>query len=235
MASASKTSNIWNFFNIDVSRPECANCKLCYSVLIRGNPLKPSQFTTSPLIKHLKTIHPSSYKEFLNPKSECTAPKLNSESSKKVTQIGLQEMISLRNQWAIDEPSSIKIHKLIGLMIAEDLLPYSFVDNNGFRNLMAEVAPRYQVPSRKYFTERVIPNIFEKIRSNLILALKQADAFSFTTDLWTSQHTTISYMCVTAHWLTSEFQRHCALLICEQFEGQHTGKNNNFIIYLNLI
>ena len=69
----------------------------------------------------------------------------------------------------------------------------------------------------------MLPDLQETIRSNLANSLDKADNISFTTDLWTSEHNVISYMCVTAHWLTADFERYSGLLQCEKLDGSHTG------------
>lgn len=123
----------------------------------------------------------------------------------------------------IDDPVAVRIHRKIAQMIAQDLQPLSLVENKGFRALIAEIQPRYQIPSRRYFKDRVLPDLSEAIRKNVVHCLAKADYISFTTDLWTSEHIAISYMSLTAHWLSTEFKRFSALLLCEKLDGRHTG------------
>ena len=51
----------------------------------------------------------------------------------------------------------------VGEMIANEYQPLAIVDSKGFRRLTNSLE-RYQIPSIKYFSEIVIPDIAEKIR-----------------------------------------------------------------------
>ena len=45
-------------------------------------------------------------------------------------------------------------------MIAVDLQPFSIVEDTGFVRLMKHTYLRYIVPSRKYFSEKIIPEMY---------------------------------------------------------------------------
>nr|CAI5826930.1 unnamed protein product [Callosobruchus analis] len=42
-------------------------------------------------------------------------------------------------------------------MITLDNQPLSIVENTSFRNLMRKVKPKYDMPGRKHFTEKIVP------------------------------------------------------------------------------
>ena len=50
-------------------------------------------------------------------------------------------------------------------MIALDCQPLSVVDNVGFIRVMNAAEPRYVLPSRKYITDRTIPQIHTRVQS----------------------------------------------------------------------
>ena len=50
-------------------------------------------------------------------------------------------------------------------MIALDVEPYLMVEWDGFGKLMKTLAPQYKVPSRKTFSEKVIPKIYSDVRT----------------------------------------------------------------------
>jgi len=51
----------------------------------------------------------------------------------------------------------------ISKMIATDLLPYAFVEGQGFKNLMATVCANYDVPSRTSFSRHHIPELYKAV------------------------------------------------------------------------
>ncbi len=71
-------------------------------------------------------------------------------------------------------------------MIAIDYQPFSIVEDQGFINLMSHLEPLYAMPSRKYFTETVIPKIYEKVKQSVVLEITNATNVSLTTDIWST-------------------------------------------------
>lgn len=55
-----------------------------------------------------------------------------------------------------------KITRLVSNMIAEDMLPFAFVEGKGFKKLINYLAPSYHIPSRNTFVNRI--NLLYDIR-----------------------------------------------------------------------
>lgn len=68
-------------------------------------------------------------------------------------------------------------------MIALDCQPFSIVSDTGFGRLMNALEPRYQIPSRKYITDKVIPDIESDVRDKVKENMNDASWFSFTSDI----------------------------------------------------
>ena len=64
---------------------------------------------------------------------------------------------------------------------------------------MAE--PRFTVPSRKYFSNTVIPAIYSQEKEKVQRSLDGVEYCLMTTDLWTAQHQNRSYISLTAHFV----------------------------------
>lgn len=90
-------------------------------------------------------------------------------------------------------------------MIALDNEPLSLVERVGFQRLMATAVPHYRVPGRTYMTEKVVPDIYNRIWSKIQVSISQATAVSVTSDIWTCQHNNESFLSFTAHWISEEF------------------------------
>ncbi len=123
----------------------------------------------------------------------------------------------------INSSKAQAIHAKIGEMIAIDYQPFSIVEDQGFINLMSHLEPRCTMPSPKYFTETVIPKIYEKVKQSVVLEITNATNVSLTTDIWSTDLNSSSLLSLTAQWLTPKFELKNAVLHVHQFDGSHTG------------
>ena len=64
-----------------------------------------------------------------------------------------------------------------------DCQPISVIESSGFKALIHMLAPKYCAPSRKYFTETVIPNIAQGIRAEVQAKLQEGADYIISTDL----------------------------------------------------
>ena len=90
-------------------------------------------------------------------------------------------------------------------MIVVDEIPFKFVERDGFKKFMAAACPRFKIPSRAIMTRDCL-NLYidEKLKlKNFIKTHTQR--INITTDTWTSIQR-INYMCVTAHFIDSEWR-----------------------------
>lgn len=79
------------------------------------------------------------------------------------------------------------------------------------------------MPSRNFFRDNIIPDIYNRICEKIKLNLKDCQYVSLTSDIWTCKNTNISFISITGHWITSDWNKKNAILNCESFEGSHTG------------
>jgi len=120
-------------------------------------------------------------------------------------------------------------------MICLDLMPYSVVENKGFRKLLNVVAPRYQLPSRWHFSRTVIPQIYQDVKTKVKETLSNIEGkfVHCTSDIWTSKFSTNAYLSLTGHWIEckkspqaiDEHKRVTALLKMEVLNEDHTAAN----------
>ena len=82
--------------------------------------------------------------------------------------------------------------------------------------------PRYQVPSRKHLTTKIIPAKISALRIDLMCMLSKAHSkICVTIDLWSSRQMR-SYYGVTGHFIT-DWTLYSVMLACTRFSGSHTG------------
>ena len=112
--------------------------------------------------------------------------------------------------------------------MALDSQPFSIVEDASFLRLLANVCPKYVMPSRKYFSEKIIPGIYSTIRTKLHEEIhSHGDKFpvSFTTDIWTREAGGDSLISWTAHYINPErFTREERILQVCPFPGSHTAE-----------
>ena len=174
---------IWDYFKIVDNNEQFLRCLTC-SVLISRGGKTAKNFNTTNMIDHLQKKHPVEYKDY--------------EERKKVKQLKEQKDRRPRGQptmeetrarvklWDINDPKAERIHLKIAEMMALDYQPLSVVSDAGFTRLLQTIEPRYKVPSRKYFTDNVLPKIKENIDTKLAQLLKGVEFLSLTTDIWST-------------------------------------------------
>ncbi|KAF9799911.1 hypothetical protein SFRURICE_013648, partial [Spodoptera frugiperda] len=69
-----------------------------------------------------------------------------------------------------------------------------------------QALPRYELPSRTYISQKIVPDIYNRIHDKIKTNISKAIAVSVTSDIWTCLHNSSSFLSFTAHWLSPEFQ-----------------------------
>nr|CAH7731401.1 unnamed protein product [Callosobruchus chinensis]CAH7759600.1 unnamed protein product [Callosobruchus chinensis] len=59
-------------------------------------------------------------------------------------------------------------------MIALDNEPLSMVDRVGFNRLMHKAVRRYKIPSRTFMTEKIVPDIYDRINKKMMENISEA-------------------------------------------------------------
>ena len=74
-------------------------------------------------------------------------------------------------------------------MIVKHLQPFSIVEDAGFQGLMKHIVPQYSIPSRRYFVDNVIGELYLDTRAKLVSIISSVQhlSLSLTTDIWSSR------------------------------------------------
>lgn len=228
MSSSAKRSSVWKYF-VEVDKNK-SKCNLCGVHLSRGGVGKTA--TTSSMKKHLQTKHKSEYDKIFGTTSIASSSKefvsqsSESQESGVLKQLSLEDMLEKKKLWDINDSRAKRYHYLIGEMIAVDNEPFSLVESHvGFRRFVNNILPQYEIPSRKYFSENVIPDIYNKVVNNIKSRLAPVNHISFTTDMWTCQTNKTCFLSCTAHWLEESYMLGHAVLDMKVFPESHTAEN----------
>ena len=117
----------------------------------------------------------------------------------------------------------IEITDSLITFIAGDLLPLSVVDSQNFRNLMEKADSRYQMPSRKHMSTKLLHEKSTEIRNNVKYQLQKAKSVCLTIDLWSNRQMK-AFMGITGHFIL-DWSMQSVMVCCSRFKGKHTADN----------
>ncbi|XP_040278097.1 E3 SUMO-protein ligase ZBED1-like [Bufo bufo] len=216
------TSVIWTWFGFKKSDVEQKNiiCKVCRATIIakRGN--------TTNLFHHLKMKHPLEYQDSqkLRP-----PPQTASQSSGKKKGGPAHQQTDIMKAFSKGTPYDkknrrwIDITNAITLYLCKDMVPFLTVEKRGFQNMIKTLDPRYEVPSRKYFSQTEMPKLYDKVREQVKNELRSIKYYATTTDLWSSR-TMEPYISLTIHFINDEWKLCSRCLQTSYFPEDHTGE-----------
>ncbi|XP_074537778.1 zinc finger BED domain-containing protein 4 [Halichoeres trimaculatus] len=254
MASAAKVS-ILDYFNIvfegENGKIE-SNCKAC------GTRIQAKRSVTSNFVTHLKRKHQAMYDDFVKRKdmkregyssaSLHTFPS-NGGNTRYTVPVstggggggggGTGVTGTLEGgvgggsgggltKFDRHDPRQVLISEAIAKMIVRDLQPVSIVENQGFRELLQLLEPRYTPEAQHYIQTQLLPAYAYQAQLATRQALASAHALSLSLDIWKGFTTASSwYLGVTCHFLTSDWQMRSALLACLPLMG---GSSENRVL-----
>ena len=199
----------------DQDRPVCRTC---------GKRVLAKASNTTNLFQHLREHHPLIYAEAA-PKAPRRAPKRGESSTSNTTQTTLGGIVAKSAMYGPSSPQAKDLNRAIAYHIAKDAVPLSTVDRPGFRFMVSKLNPRYQLPSRRHFSDSEIPSLYSHVRDNVVAPmLKQAKFYAATTDMWTSGSND-SYITVTVHFISNNWDLQSFCLDTVPVFTDHTGQN----------
>ena len=104
------------------------------------------------------------------------------------------------------------------------MMPIYTVEKSGFQQLLKDFDPKYQLPSRKYFSQQAIPKLYNETRETILQQLESAEFFSATSDMWSS-NTMEPYMSYTVHFIDSDWKLQSRCLQTLYTPADHTAEN----------
>lgn len=95
-------------------------------------------------------MHPTIYAE--------VAPEASKPSSG--TQASLSDVIAMSTKYSSSSAQAKELNSTVIYNLAKDAVPLSTVEKPGFRHMVLKLNPRYQLPSRKHFSDQEIHQLY---------------------------------------------------------------------------
>ena len=217
-----RTSKIWNYFSVEREHDVKAQCNHCSVKLVRGSDVR--AFGTSSLLNHLRTKHPDMYRQLEEDKAAALGQS-DGPPTKKSKMASETSTMERSRSLQRDSDRARSIDKAIACMIALDEQPFTVVESPGFSYFMSVVEPRYQMRSRQFYADTVVPEVYDNLQKKMVDRLSAAEFVSLTADEWTCEYTATSYMIVRAHWLDDCYCRQSALIALVHITESETVEN----------
>ena len=158
VAAKGKRSQVWDYLEFLLKDGKVDKtttvCNICSTTFVYKTG---STSSTSTTLKRKHNVSVSLAE------SLATAIKSSEVSTKKTTgqagQLKLSDAFAKMSVFPTSSPRHINITRSIAVFLAKDMRHYSVVDNEGFKAMVRELAPRYKIPSRKHFSDNVIPKL----------------------------------------------------------------------------
>ena len=186
-----------------------AKCKHCSSK-ISG-----SAKITSNFVTHMKRKHREAYLS--------TSTTTSTSSSKPEVQSTMTSFAKQTTQCSIHDPRQIQITEKLLFFIAGNLMPLSVVDSKEFRSFVSKLDSRYQIPSRKHLSSKLLQEKATSIQTELKQKLHYAESVCLTLDLWSNRQMK-GYFGVTGHFI-HDWNLHTVMLTCKRVKRRHTAEN----------
>ena len=176
LLSSSSSSPVWAFFGFendgngkpkDRDSPKCCLC--LKRVSVKGS-------NTSNLLAHLRIHHPSKFGEVDKQRKLQQSP-----SFSKSTQPCIIDKFEKAKQYERNWKKWKELTDSMTFCLVRDMLPLYMVEKEGFKKMVHAMDPRYDLPSRKYFSNAAIPALYQSTCKRVQKELDMVQFFAATT------------------------------------------------------
>lgn len=150
--------------------------------------------------------------------------RLTQDNSNQTT---LTLLVEAQKKYSPNDPRQVQLTNALVKFIADDLMPMSIVESPRFKSLMSLADARFQIPTRKLFRVKLLPEMSSRIKDNIVKLLQKSSSICVTVDLWSNRQLR-SYIGITAHFIDeSNWSLESCMLSCSRFKGSHTAEAIN--------
>ena len=196
-------SPVWKQFRREKGK---AVCLLCNKTMAYNGG------TTSNLKQHLHRLHKPNIQVEADDEDEVQS----TTRQLSITQFTSKERSSV--MWTVDMQKEVT--RLLAKWTWKDMRPISIVRDDGLKELLNFLAPKYKPPSTTYVTSLIRKDYLDGKAA--ITAKLRGNTVALTTDIWTSKATQ-SFATTTAHFIDKNWNLITCVLETTHFPGHRTG------------
>jgi hypothetical protein len=222
--SGASTSLVWQYFGYkeDENDNDLPTCKLCL------RKVRAAGGNTSNLRRHIKDHHPVESSKIAKTKpdkrrADTANAGQSSESTSQRQQLSITDAFSKLQKYERGGKQWQKLTNSVTKCLAKDMMPIYTVEKSGFQQLLKDFDPKYQLPSRKYFSQQAIPKLYNETRESILQQLQSTEFFSATSDMWSS-NTMEPYMSYTVHFIDPDWKLQSRCLQTLYAPADHTAE-----------
>ena len=153
-------SSVWQHFSLLATEEGKVIEKEQDRPICRSRVLAKASNTTN-LFQHLREHHPMIYVEAAPKKLR---PKRDESSQPSTSQATLNELVAKSAMYSLSGAQAKELNRAVTYHIASDAVPLCTVDKPGFQFMVSKLNPRYQLPSRRHFTEYEISHLYPHVK-----------------------------------------------------------------------
>ena len=135
------------------------------------------------------------------------------------------DVVELSKKYNSNSSQALELNRAVAYFIAKDAQPFYTIERLGFRAMIAKLNPRYELPGRKYFVEHQLPQLYNEVKTKIVIPkLDEAAHLSVTTDLWTSNSNN-PFTSFRVHFIDPAWHLQSLCLDTVPLFSDHTGQN----------
>lgn len=126
-------------------------------------------------------------------------------------------------KYPASDPTQKQITNALVSFIAGNLTPLSVVENPDFKTLIESLNPKYQLPSRKHLSTKILQQKSSEIQSDIKEKLRSVQSVCLTIDLWSNRQMK-GFLGITGHFILDWCMK-SIMVSCKRFKGKHCAEN----------
>ena len=118
------------------------------------------------------------------------------------------------------------LKKKRAMMIDLDNQAFSMNEDDGFIGFIAHLQPRYLIPSRHFFSEKALPQLYDDIKKKVFNEITKSQYIRLTSDIWSCPSSNEIFISLSGYWIKKTFKcKNAVLTFTSHFPEFLTGKN----------